>query len=401
MRHQQPPVPLPLRVRLGVARDEQGRRLDVAGLVEDPQLELQVGPVVGEGLDDLREGVGQRHRGEQYRAGPRVASVTLTEVTAIADFRADYAAVTEGAGLLDRSERGKLALTGAGAKEFLQGQVTQDIVALDSGHGCYSAFLTQKGKMLGDLRVLDTGDELLLDTERAALQPLFNMIRRYSLGYDVELHKRTLERGLLSLIGPLADELVMAAAPPAPAIPPPGQIEHDHVVSQVGRASVRLIRTDVGLDLLTDAADRDEVWEALAGAGAVPVGVAAAECLRIERGRPRYGVDLDETVIPQEAGLNARAVSFTKGCYVGQETVARLFYRGKPNRSLQGLSSAEPLAVGTELTLDGRIVGTITSAADSPRHGPVSLALVRREAPVGTTVSTPGCEAVVVALPFS
>ena len=394
MRHQQPPVPLPPRVRLGVAGDEQGRRLDVAGLVEDPQLELEVGPVVWEGIDDLREGVSQRHRGEQYRAGPRVASVTLTGVTAIADFRADYTAVTEGAGLLDRSERGKLALTGAGAKEFLQGQVTQDIVALTAGQGCYSAFLTQKGKMLGDLRVLDTGEELLLDTERAALQPLFNMIRRYSLGYDVELHKRTLERGLLSLIGPLADELVVAAAPP-------GQNEHDHVLGQVGRASVRLIRTDVGLDLLIDAGDRDAVWRALTGAGAVPVGADAAECLRIERGRPRYGIDLDETVIPQEAGLNERAVSFTKGCYVGQETVARLFYRGKPNRSLQGLSSAEPLAVGTELTLDGRIVGTITSAADSPRHGPVSLALVRREAPVGTSVSTPACEAVVVALPFS
>ena len=323
-------------------------------------------------------------------------------MTAIADFRADYTAVTEGVGLIDRSERGKLALTGSGAKEFLQGQVTQDILALTPGHGCYSAFLTQKGKMLGDLRGLDTGEELLLDTERAALQPLFNMIRRFSLGYDVQLHKRTLECGLLSLIGPLADELAVAAAPSnPPAAVQPGQTEHDHVVGQVGRASVRLIRTDVGLDLLIDAADRDEVWEALAGAGAVPVGAAAAECLRIEHGRPRYGIDLDETVIPQEAGLNERAVSFTKGCYVGQETVARLFYKGKPNRSLQGLSSAEPLTVGTELTFDGRVVGTITSAADSPRLGPVSLALVRREAPVGTVVSAQGPDAVVAALPFS
>ncbi len=125
-------------------------------------------------------------------------------------FATDYVSVTEGVGMLDRSERGKLALTGKDAKEFLHGQVTQDITGLIPGHGCYAAFLTPKGKMLGDLRVLDLGPpttpttELLLDTERVALQALFNMIRRYSLGFDVELHKRTLECGLLSLIGPLS-----------------------------------------------------------------------------------------------------------------------------------------------------------------------------------------------------
>src|SRR6267154_5015829 len=97
----------------------------------------------------------------------------------------EYAAVIERAGLIDRSTRGKLALTGSQAKEFLQGQVTNDVEALQPGTGCYAAFLTPKGKMLGDLRVLDAGDELLLDTERVALQELFNMIRRFSLGYDL------------------------------------------------------------------------------------------------------------------------------------------------------------------------------------------------------------------------
>src|SRR5215207_6664658 len=115
-----------------------------------------------------------------------------------------YRALTEACGLVDRSERGKLALTGLEAKTFLQGQVTNDVEALQPGQGCYAAFLTHKGKMLGDLRVLDIGHELLLDTERSALQELFNMIRRYKLGADVELHKRTLELGLLSLIGPEA-----------------------------------------------------------------------------------------------------------------------------------------------------------------------------------------------------
>src|SRR3954451_24774559 len=124
---------------------------------------------------------------------------------AIADrIATEYRAATEGCALVDRSERGKLALTGAERKAFLQCQVTNDIEALEPGGGCYAAFLTHKGKMLGDLRALDTGSELWLDTERVALQELFNMIRRYKLGMDVELHKRTLERCLLSLVGPEA-----------------------------------------------------------------------------------------------------------------------------------------------------------------------------------------------------
>src|SRR5579859_1516582 len=102
----------------------------------------------------------------------------------------EYRAITTSCGVLDRSERGKLALTGGEAKAFLQGQVTNDVEALTPGSGCYAAFLTPKGKMLGDLRILDTGEELLLDTERVSLQELFNMIRRFSVGYDVALHKR-------------------------------------------------------------------------------------------------------------------------------------------------------------------------------------------------------------------
>src|ERR1700735_5266833 len=128
-------------------------------------------------------------------------------VSTLREFAAEYATVTEGCGLFDRSERGKLALAGAEAKTFLQGQVSNDVESLEPGRGCYAAFLTPKGKMLGDLRVLDAGDELLLDTERVALQELFNMIRRFSIGYDAQLHKRTLERGLVSLIGPDSDRV--------------------------------------------------------------------------------------------------------------------------------------------------------------------------------------------------
>src|SRR5919197_6663186 len=132
-------------------------------------------------------------------------------MTATADtLSAEYRALTEACGLVDRAERGKLALTGSERKTFLQGQVTNDVERLEPGRGCYAAFLTHKGKMLGDMRILDVGDELLLDTERAALQELFNMIRRYKLGAAVELHKRTLETGLLSLIGPDARRIADA-----------------------------------------------------------------------------------------------------------------------------------------------------------------------------------------------
>ena len=119
------------------------------------------------------------------------------------DLAGEYVTLTQSCGLLDRSERGKLALTGPDAKEFLAGQVTNDIVGLQDSCGCYAAFLTPKGKMLGDLRILAVGGpepELLLDTERATLQALFDMVRRFKIGYDVELHKRTVQRGLLSRI---------------------------------------------------------------------------------------------------------------------------------------------------------------------------------------------------------
>jgi len=308
----------------------------------------------------------------------------------------EHRALTETCGLLDRSERGKLALTGAEAKSFLAGQVTNDIVGLRSGHGCYAAFLTHKGKMLGDLRVLavDEPDELLLDTERATLQALFDLVRRFKIGYDVELHKRTVQRGLLSLVGPRARELAGAEDLPAE--------EYAHVAGEIAGRPVRLIATDGGVDVLCDAEDTDALRETLLAAGAVAVSEDAAEIVRVERGRPRYGHDLDDSTIPQEAGLNERAVSFTKGCYVGQETVARLFYRGKPNRHLRGLRLSEPAEVGTQLKLGERVVGRLSSSVVSPEHGPIALALVRREAAIGDTVEAEGgATAEVVELPFS
>jgi tRNA-modifying protein YgfZ len=319
----------------------------------------------------------------------------LIEVSSLSTLTSDSTTLHEGAGIVDRCERGKLALTGADAKSFLQGQVTNDTERLVAGSGCYAAFLTPKGKMLGDVRILDTGAELLLDTERVALQPLFNLILRYSIGYDVTLHKRTLETGLLSVIGPRAAVALGANELPA--------TEHAHAALSVDGLSVRAIRTPEGIDVLCDATDTEALRDALIRAGAAAVGEQAAECVRIESGRPRYGVELDDTVIPQEAGLNARAVSFTKGCYVGQETVARLFYRGKPNRHLQGLRCEAPVAPGDAVRLCERVVATIASATVSPGLGPIALALVRREAPVGSPVRVGEGDvaAMVVELPFA
>jgi folate-binding protein YgfZ len=299
---------------------------------------------------------------------------------AVDSLTSEYEALTQGVGLVDRSERGKLLLTGADVREFLQGQLTNDVEGLGDGEGCYAAFLTHKGKMLGDLRVFAVGDEaVFVDCERAVLQDLFNMIRRFKVGREVGLEKRTLERGLLSLVGPGIERFDAR--------------EHRHRVREIGGLRVREIVTDLGVDVVCDAEDVGVVKEAL---GVPECSLDTAEIVRVESGRPRYGIDLDDSVIPQEAGLNERAVNFEKGCYVGQETVARLFYRGKPNRRLLGLRSAEPLAPGTELSREGKVVAVVRSSVVSPRLGPIALAFVRREVAVGEELGG----ARVVDLPF-
>jgi folate-binding protein YgfZ len=359
---------------------------------------------------------------ESMAATETDAGASAPTAEAGGELAAEHRILTDRCGLLDRSERGKLALTGAGAVEFLNGQVTNELAGLQPGEGRYAAFLTHKGKLLGDVRILAvaapvadaaqtaaaTPDaaanadsqppvELLLDTERVALQELFDMIRRFKVGYEVELHKRTLERGLLSLIGPGSDGVAGTGEGALPAE------EHASAPVEIDGLPALAIRTDVGIDLLCDAAETERLREALLARGAAPVSEAAAECLRIERGRPRFGVDIDDSTIPQEAGLNERAVSFTKGCYVGQETVARLFYKGKPNRHLRGLRLSAPAESGAELRLGERVVGQLGSVALSPALGPIALALVRREAEPGTIVrvGAVGVSAEVLALPFA
>ncbi len=319
---------------------------------------------------------------------PAVASIDVVRVSPAADraFRC-------GAALVDRSERGKLALTGDAAADCLNGQVTNDVTKIEPGCGQYATFLTTKGAMLGDLRIIRTADTYELDTERVSLQALFDMLRVGVVGHDAELHKRTIQRGLLSLVGPRAREVAH--------VEDLSNCEFKNAPFTVDGVPAHAILTEHGVDILCAAEDTAAIAATLVARGATSITEGEFEVARIGKGRPRYGVELDERTMPQEAGLNERAVSFTKGCYVGQETVARLFYRGNPNRALRGLRfSAEPAGDGTVM-LGDKAVGVVRRVAISPKYGTVALALLRNSAEPGMTVECGGQTAEVVALPFA
>jgi len=300
----------------------------------------------------------------------------------------DYELLTESAGLVKREGRAVLLLEGPEAAEFLQGQVTNDVEGLSAGSGCYAALLNHKGKLRADMRVLRLADDrLLVDSEPAAGPVLQHNFKTYSLGRKVSSVDLTGEREVLSLIGPGARDL---AEPPPP--------EQEHAFTEGPHALQ--VTTDVGIDLIVSSSAVADAIEAL---GVPIVSEEAAECVRIESGRPRLGLDMDDSTIPQEAGLNERAVSFTKGCYVGQETVARLYYKGKPNRHLRGLRLSEPAERGDPIeTKEGKQVGKIGSTCISPTLGPIALALVRKEASPGdeVLVGAAGAPARVVETPF-
>jgi tRNA-modifying protein YgfZ len=296
----------------------------------------------------------------------------------------EYELLTDSVGLVDRSGRAKFVVRGGDAGEFLQGQVSNDVEALAPGTGCYATILTHKGKLRTDLRILRGEDFFWLDTEAIGHAVLRHMLATYALGRDVQWEDLTEDHAILSLIGPGADELTED---------PPPAVEHSFTDSGAGL----WVRTDLGIDVFCGARRADELRAEL---GVEPVSEEAAECLRIESGRPRLGIDMGSETIPQEAGINDRAVDFEKGCYVGQETVARLHWRGKPNRHLRGLRLSEPVERRTDIVLGEKVVGRVSSICVSPRLGPIALALVRREASPGDTVRVGDAEAEVVELPF-
>ncbi len=310
-----------------------------------------------------------------------------------------YRALREEAGWLERGDHRLLACRGADAVAYIHDQLTNDVSALEPGHGCYAALLNHKGKLQADLRVLRIADdELLLDCEQTGREALGVHLGTYRVGRDVEFEALDEAYAVLSLIGPAA-ATKSGVGPMAP--------EHAHREVVIGAVPARAVATDLGIDLICSRNHLDEVGTALGSAGIEPVDAAAAEIARVESGRPRFGREMTTDTIPQEAGINERAVSFTKGCYIGQETVARLHYKGKPNRHLRGLRLSESVRDGATVRLGDRELGRIGTAVLSPALGPIALAILRREAEPGGTVEIDGegagttVEAEVVTLPFA
>ncbi|HEX6229166.1 MAG TPA: glycine cleavage T C-terminal barrel domain-containing protein [Solirubrobacterales bacterium] len=306
---------------------------------------------------------------------------------------AQYRQLREECGLLDRSSRGKLLLRGSEAGEYLQSQLTNEVEALAAGEGCYAALLDRKGHIQADMRVLRLADgEYWLDIEPEALATARRHLETYKIGRDVEVLDVTAERAILSLIGPRSAEVAGSAALP----------EHSSAPTTIGGADCLLVGTKEGLDLVAHSEDLAALRDALLAAGAVAVGEEAAEILRIEAGRPRFGAEMSEETMPAEAGIVDVAVSFTKGCYIGQEPVARLHYKGRPNRHLRGLELSAPVEPGAPLRLGEKQVGRIGSSCVSPARGPIALAIVRREAEPGAELiaGEDGVTARVVELPF-
>jgi folate-binding protein YgfZ len=325
----------------------------------------------------------------------------MANLTAI-ELDAQYRQLREECGLLDRSERGKLLVGGTEAAEYLQGQLTNDVEGLAPGEGCYAALLDRKGHMQADMRVLRLRpDEIWIDTEAEATEVARRHLETYKIGREVKIADVGVERTLFSLIGPQSASVADTAA----------LSEHAVQEARVGGVDCIVVGTADGLDLITGSPDSrsadhagevSRLREALTGAGAVEVDLEAAEILRIEAGTPRFGAEMSSETMPAEAGIVEAAVDFTKGCYIGQEPVARLHYKGRPNRHLRGLKLGAPAELGTPLKLAEKEVGRVGSACVSPAQGPIALAIVRREAEPGAelAVGEDGVTALVVDLPF-
>jgi folate-binding protein YgfZ len=219
-------------------------------------------------------------------------------------------------------------------------------------------------------------------------------LKMYKIGRDVEIAQVAgRDRTMLSVIGPKARELAGISPPPE---------ENAFVEGELVGAKLLAVATDRGIDLIFDSS---EALPAVDTLGIDRVSPEAAEIVRIERGRPRFGLDMSDENLPGELGLEERAVSFTKGCYVGQEPVARMHHRGHPNRHLRGLELSQPADRGEPVAAsggeaDGKLAGTITSAAVSPTFGPIALSVLRREIEPGAQVVAGVAPARVVALPF-
>ncbi|HEY6653325.1 MAG TPA: glycine cleavage T C-terminal barrel domain-containing protein [Solirubrobacterales bacterium] len=318
----------------------------------------------------------------------------MAEIATPVELDGQYRALREEAGYLAR-ERAALIVRGADAAEYLQGQLTNDTEALEREQGHYAALLDRKGHLQSDMRLLHLeNDEIWIDLEPGPAPGVLKHLRTYSIGRDVEVDDVTERWAITSLIGPRSVQLAGFEG-----LGP----EHAQRFREWDGTEVLAVATDVGLDLLTSADQAATLAELLRAAGAAEVSEQAAEIIRVESGRPRFGLDMGPESMPAEAGITERAVDFEKGCYIGQEPVARLHYRGKPNRTLRGLRLSSPAEHGDPLLHGDREVGTVGTVCLSPALGPIALAIVRREAAEGDrlAVGGSGVTAEVVGLPFA
>jgi folate-binding protein YgfZ len=319
-------------------------------------------------------------------AGAVFAEVNGQEVAAhYGDWLAEYAALRDGAGVLDLSFRGRLCVLGADAQRFLNGQVTNNVKDLPIGQGCYAALVSAKGKLHSDLNIYRLENEMLLDFEPGLSDAVAQRLEKFVIAEDAQVINAAPDYGLWSVQGPKAAEVVGSLSPRF--IVPPKTM----AVSKMEEAALGEIYVAAtprmrgrGLDLFVPAHAMKEAATRLLAQGGRLCGWQALETARIEAGLPRFGADMDETNLAPEA-LDARAISYAKGCYIGQEVIARIRTYGRVAKSLRGLrlrgDGKEAPAKGAKLYLDQKEVGSITSATWSPAmQAVIALGYVRREA---------------------
>jgi folate-binding protein YgfZ len=320
---------------------------------------------------------------------------------------AEYRAARDGVGVADRSDVGVVEVSGRDRSKFLHALLSNDVASLTPGQGCAAALLDVHGKVQVVLVVLALDDRVLLLTPPTMGESTVAALDHYLFAEKVVLADVTGERALLMLIGPAADKTAIrltGAAPPDAA--------WSHVAGSLDGVEVRVVRGGGEFDpheiwLAVPAAERTRLWDVTLAAGARPLGATALESLRIEAGTPRFGADVDATVLLPEIPFQ-RLVSDTKGCYPGQEVVVRIRDRGHVNRHLRGLlleGEAMPPR-GAEVVADGAVVGQVTSATRSlGLQRPIALAFIKRQHAPGARVSVRAAEGVVPAtvsdLPFA
>ena len=328
----------------------------------------------------------------------------------------DYHALRHAAGIVDRSTRGRLVLTGVDRRSYLQGLLTNDIAALIEGTGCYAAYLTAQGRMIADMRVFEIGDHLLVDLEGTLADAIADRWSRFIFSEDVQIRNDSTVTSQVGVFGPQSAHVVARALGGASAA---GQVEEmlrslpvyanrQHNFS--GLSASVLVSEEVGVrgfEIVVPASVRAGLLESLRTAGAIEAGADAAEICRVEGGRPLFHVDMDEDTIPLEAGIEDRAISLTKGCYVGQEVIIRVLHRGhgRVARRLVGIAFERGVAVpsrGDQIVASGRDVGSITSAVESHTLGhPIALGYVHRDfQQPGTSVTVGDRVGSVTMLPF-